>query len=166
MAIMDPFSKLLERASSEIPGHEANRALWDARAELETQFNNVVCYEMVVNENDVWSDFLARTIPRLTEHLSAKGLPMLGGPSALLSVWRGESMFMFSSRQFFDVVRELEQLDEPAFWRQIGAWRSAIGLTVPREALQKSSPIPTARALALGSADVRISDASGIRTDE
>src|SRR5262245_19288586 len=119
MEVMDSFERLLARASSEIDGHDANRALWDARAELETRFTNVVCYEMVVGENDAWSEFLARTIPRVTEHLTAKGLPMLGAPSALLSIWRGRKMFMFESRNFFDAVREIEALDEGSFWKQI-----------------------------------------------
>jgi hypothetical protein len=132
MVIMDSFDKLLARASSEIPGLEANRALWEAREELEAQYTNVVCYEMVIGENDAWSEFLARTIPRVTEHFSAKGLPMLGAPSALLSVWRGDKLYLFRSKDFFDVIRELEELDERSLWKQISEWREAIGLSAAR----------------------------------
>jgi hypothetical protein len=153
---MDPFERLLARASSEVTGHDANRALWDARAELETRYSNVVCYEMVAAEKDTWSDFLARTIPRLTEHLSAKGLPMLGGPNAILSVWRGDKLFIFDSASFFGAVREIQGLDESGFWKQIAQWRSAIGLSIPREA---AGP----RALL----DIRNSDdSSEFRTDD
>src|SRR5687767_2617465 len=177
MMIMDPFEKLLEHATSAVPGLEANRALWDARAELETQYTNVVCYEMVVNENAAWSDFLATAIPRVTEHFDAKGLPMLGGPNAILSVWRGAKLYLFDSRKFFDAVREIEQLDENSFWLQIAEWRKARGLSVPREAVRAAkSPVHPSQALALAPAssnnvrnsdDVRISDESSeIRTNK
>jgi hypothetical protein len=178
MVIMDPFARLLEHATSAVPGLEANRALWDARAELETRFTNVVCYEMVVNENAAWSDFLATAIPRVTEHFNAKGLPMLGGPNAILAVWRDSKLFLFDSREFFDTIREIEELDENKFWLQIAEWRKALGLSVPREAVRAAkSPVHPSEALALApvsskdivrnSDDVRISDESSeIRTDK
>jgi hypothetical protein len=150
MSIMDPFQRLLARARSSVEGLEANRALWDARAELETQYSNVVCYEIVAAENVAWSDFIAAMIPRVTEHLSAKGLPMLGGPNAIIAVWRGEKLFLFDSDEFFGALREIEEADESAFWLKIGEWRKAANLTVPRESIRAaSSPVAADRALAI-----------------
>lgn len=175
---MDPFERLLSRASSSFSGHDANRALWEAREALEAEHSQVVSYEMIASEKIAWSDFLMTTIPRLTEHMVAKGLPMLGGPAALLSVWRGEEIFLFDSREFFAAVREIEELDEDQLWVRIGEWRSAAGLSVPPESERaKSRSVKASQALALapavsernslGDADVRISeDASEIRTDE
>lgn len=141
---MQPFEALLERASDRVEGTGANQALWNIRAQLQAEYANVVCYEMVVDERSTWDGFLHLQIPRLTEHLSAKGLPMLGGPSVLLSVWSGPSLFLFDCESFFRAIREIEQVSPAELDRRIAAWRAELGLglgTVKHAALPESSDL-------------------------
>ena len=146
---MEPIDQLLKHAANEVDGQEATRALWDTRLELEQSYSNVVGYEIVLKENESWAEFLAFTIPRVTEHFSAKGLPLRGTASAILAVWRGRKMYMFDGPHFFEAIREIEGLDDGAFWIRIGEWRQDAGLTIPREAIQAAKqPVPMNRALA------------------
>jgi hypothetical protein len=125
---MDPFARLLSHAESSHDGHEANRVLWEAREALEAQNTNVVSYEMIAPEQIAWSDFLKTVIPKLTEHFTAKGLPMRGGSGAVLSVWRGGRIYLFTSSQFFSAISEIEELDEKTLWQKINEWRKTAGL--------------------------------------
>jgi hypothetical protein len=136
---MQPFDALFEHASSRVEGLEANQALWDVRRELETDYANVICYEMVLGDQS-WNGFLEQQIPRLTEHLISKGLPLLGGPNVVLSVWQGSHMFMFRCAEFFQAIRDIEHLSPEELRGRIGDWRVGVGL--PRHPHGKHAPLP------------------------
>jgi hypothetical protein len=125
---MDPFDRLLGRAQSKVPGLEANATLWNVRREIEAEHSAAILYEMVLSSESTWESFLRIQLARLTEHFSAKGLPMLGGPNVRLSVWRGPEMFLFSCEEFFGAICEIESLDSRQLKERIGDWRVSIGL--------------------------------------
>jgi hypothetical protein len=124
---METFDRLLERARSSVHGSEANQTLWTLREELEARYRNVVLYEMVLGQDLSWDTFLKSLVPRLTEHLFAKGVPMLGGPNVIVSVWRGSTMFIFEPDAFFDAIREIEGISADELKIRISAWRLAAG---------------------------------------
>jgi hypothetical protein len=126
---MQRFEELLAKAQAQIPGNDANRALWEVREAIEAEFASAVCYEMVLGPSSVWQEFLDVQLPRLTEHLLAKGLPLLGGPNVVLSVWRGSTMFMFGCSEFFDAIAELEHISRDELRARINAAREALGLS-------------------------------------
>jgi hypothetical protein len=125
---MEAFDRFLSHARSEVAGADANVTLWNLRKSLEAEHASAVLYEIVLTESSTWEGFLHQQVPRLTEHLTAKGLPMLGGPNVCISVWRGSSMFVFSCGSFFDAICEIEELDSTSLREHIGDWRVAIGL--------------------------------------
>jgi hypothetical protein len=123
------FDRLTALAESTVEGVDANRALWDARTELEKKYTNVVMYEMVPEEGIAWGAFLRAQLPKLTEHLFAKGIPMLGGPNVVLSVWRGSKLFIFGAGAFFDAICTVEGISHDELWIRISRWRIEAGLS-------------------------------------
>lgn len=102
--------------------------------ELEPHHATVVCYEIVLGASATWDGFLREQIPRLTEHLASKGLPILGGPSVVVSIWRGDQMFMFTSPRLFEIISDIESMSRDELLRRIEDWRVGIGLpSVPLE---------------------------------
>lgn len=139
---MTTLDALLSRATASFEGPEANQFLWDARAELEAEYGSAVLYELVLDEATTLGSMLDAQLPRLTEHLRAKGLPMLGGPSLLVSLWRGSQAFVFRGGALFAAVAELEAITADALRTRLGAERVKLGIDEP--------PAPKVTGLMLG----------------
>jgi hypothetical protein len=151
---MDAFDRLVEHAGAHVPGLEANRALWDLRLVLETQYSNVVLYEIVVADGTPWDTFLRTNLPKFTEHLAAKGIDMLGGPNVILSIWRGHTMFVFDCAEFFEAVRVIEEISAEELKMRISKWRLEAGFATglpgvtltPERPLLMTGPTPGPKA--------------------
>lgn len=126
---MDAFDRLITRASAVVEGPDANRALWDARQALEDEHTLVVVYEMVLGAQATWAGFLQQQLPRLTEHLGAKGLTMLGGSNVVLALWRGDVMYTFTCADFFGAIAEIEGMSLDTLRERIKDWRVSAGLS-------------------------------------
>lgn len=144
---MDRFDELLGHAFSKVAGGDANQTLWDVRAELEREHANVVCYELVLGREARWEELLDVHLPRLTEHFLAKGLPLLGGASAIVALWRAPAatadgtpsgdleLHLFRSPQLFSAIARMDGLTEVELGERLDRGRAALGLDPARRPL-------------------------------
>jgi hypothetical protein len=110
-----PFDILLRRAREVIPGLEANRRMFELRSELLEQYGSVVMYEVVLpnREAAAWSTFVARELPKLSEHLIAKKETVPGRPSVAIFVWTDEEAHHFDGPTFWQAIADIEGCEIP-----------------------------------------------------
>lgn len=118
------FDELLARADQTVEGPELNRALFEAKQEIGA---GAAGYEIVVDDRS-FEDFLRVDLPRLTEHLLAKRLPMLGAPTLLVTIWRNGLAHIIRSDRLFEVLRNVLDLSKEHLRSRIRAARVEIGL--------------------------------------
>ncbi|MCK6549215.1 hypothetical protein L6R52_25455 [Myxococcota bacterium] len=141
---MADLDALLTRATSSFAGAEANQFLWEVRAELEEAHGRAVLYELVLDDAATLATMLETQLPRLTEHLRAKGLPMLGGPSLLVSLWRGPRAFVFRGDSLFTTVAELAGLTRDELRARLDRERLRLGIDeAPKPSGLMLGPGPT-----------------------
>jgi hypothetical protein len=119
---MTTIDDLLARADQTIPGLDFNRAMYETRAAMD----RAVGYEVVVGERGL-DELLAKELPKMTEHFSAKRLPMLGGPTAILTFWRSDIAYVFTADHFFAALMALLGIDAGALRARIVEGRAQAG---------------------------------------
>jgi hypothetical protein len=117
------LEELLVQAGLIVPGAEINATLHGIRE----QMVGCVGYEMVLDDRTL-EDLLHVELPKLTEHLFAKRVPMLGAPFVILTCWRGEQAHIFSGDAFFDALASGLAISHDELRSRISAWRGEAGL--------------------------------------
>ncbi len=125
------IEKLLQAALLSVPGMELNQALWDLREARLQQHSNVVCYEIVLEPKQRWSDFLNH-LPKLSEHLKAKGLSQLPQGELLIIVWNNVTAHILDGDAFFGVIQRIENLDEAQLRARMQGRAALIALPPPK----------------------------------
>ncbi len=113
---------LLGGAGKIVPGIEINAVLYGIREQLDSSIG----YEMVLDGRTL-EDLLYLELPKLTEHLFAKRLPMLGAPQLILTLWRDGRAHIFAGDAFFDALARGLALTHDALRDAIAGWRSDAG---------------------------------------
>lgn len=118
------FDRLLARADQTVEGPDLNRVLYETKQEVGPAATG---YEVVVDDRS-FEEFLRVNLPLLTEHLLAKRMPMLGGPTLLVTIWRNDRAHIFGGDHFFEALLEVLDLTEEALRAKIRQARAALGL--------------------------------------
>ena len=117
------LEELLGQAGIIVPGVEINATLHGIRE----QIVGSVGYEMVLDDR-TFDDLLHVELPKLTEHLFAKRVPMLGAPFVILTCWRDARAHIFSGDAFFDALASGLAISHDELRTRISEWRGEAGL--------------------------------------
>jgi hypothetical protein len=131
------LEELLARAGRIVPGHEINAVLYDMREHFG---GHAFGYEMVL-DGRTFDDLLHVELPKLTEHLFAKRVPMLGAPNVILTLWHGAQAHLFAADAFFDELAKGLSVDAGELRGRISRWRSDAGFS-PDPWLRPHEPAP------------------------
>ena len=104
------FERLLRDAHEVISGLDANRRMYELRGELVERFGRAVMYEVVLPapEAGQWASFVARELPKLAEHLTAKKETVPGSASVAIFVWSGQEAHHFDAPTFWQSIADIE----------------------------------------------------------
>jgi hypothetical protein len=101
---------LLKNATKDVPGPDANRELYEARADIIDRHGNAVLYEFVVKEAEPWSDLLRQRMPSMRSYLDGKGIKGVPGLDVLIGAWYRQRLFLFEGPTFWESVARMENL--------------------------------------------------------
>lgn len=126
-----PIERLLEASLVSVPGMELNRTLWELRETRLQQHNNVVCYEIVLKPKQSWSGFLDH-LPKLSEHLKAKGLSQRPKGELLITVWNHETAHILDGAAFFGAIQKIENLNDAQLSARMQGRTALVALPPPK----------------------------------
>ena len=118
------LEELLAQAGKTVPGVEINAVLFAMREQFSGQ---AFSYEMVLDGRTL-DDLLHKELPKLTEHLFAKRVPMLGAPNVIITCWRDERAHLFAADAFFDAIALGLGVTHQELRTRISEWRGEAGL--------------------------------------
>jgi hypothetical protein len=117
------LEELLGQAGRIVPGAEINAVLYEIR---ESFSGDAFGYEMVLDGRTI-DDLLQVELPKLTEHLFAKRVPMLGAPNVIVTCWRDQKAHVFAGDTFFDAIAIALGLTHEELRSRLSEWRGAAG---------------------------------------
>ncbi len=111
--------RILERAFRTVPGVEYNRARRELldRADLAP-----VIYEVTLPEHGSWETFRDATFPLLVRYLKAQGVDPESPRLLVVAAFFRDRCYFLEGTEFFEVLRELENLNDAAFHFRVLNW--------------------------------------------
>jgi hypothetical protein len=82
----------------------------------------------MVLDQRTFDDLLHVELPKLTEHLVAKRVSMLGAPWVLITCWKNDHAHIFSCDAFFDAIAAELEISTDELRARIVEWRREAGL--------------------------------------
>jgi hypothetical protein len=142
MSLVD-LNDLLGHAGKIVAGIELNSTLDEVRNAFQ---GSAICYEMVLDKR-TFDDLLHVELPKLTEHLFAKRVPMLGAPHVVLTLWHHDKAHIFAADAFFDQLALGLAISQQELRARISRWRGEAGLP-PDPWMRPHEPAPMRALLA------------------
>lgn len=117
------LDELLAKAGAIVAGPELNARL----SEIRDGIDGAIGYEMVLDDR-TFEQLLHVELPKLTEHLVAKRVSMLGAPWVIITCWKNGNAHIFAGDVFFDAIAAGLEISTEELRARIVQWRREAGL--------------------------------------